>query len=369
MRTSILFTTLLPLVLLSSCSESQSTDPVSNSPLTIFFSKSAGNFQSADLYSILSDGTEETRIQFNTGIISEQINGKMLVVAQEGSTQLLKLMDMTSDVSTTIPTKEIISTAVLSPDATMVCYGYRNFDNPTNDGWNLHVVNVDGTNDVLISDQAAHEGMVSFSPDSKRIAFYTTTTPQTQDTPDMLYISDVDGSNKQLLTNNAYSAGDNAGTVEWSRDGNYVVFTRSSGSSPGQGVQLWRIKTDGTEEQQLTTSPIVNAATARYSPDGTKIAFTGGVRFGQPNNEPDIDIWIMNQDGSDLRNLTNTASNTETEVFPRWAPNGNLILCVDYDLSDSNDPILGDLKVISVADGTVTELVGTGDVFNGYWSK
>ena len=52
-----------------------------------------------------------------------------------------------------------------------------------------------------------------------------------------------------------------------------------------------------------------------WSPDGTRIAFVSG-RSGN------YDIWVMNADGSDPQNLTNSEA---IDLAPQWDPNGQFI--------------------------------------------
>ncbi|MGA2622744.1 MAG: S9 family peptidase [Bacteroidota bacterium] len=62
----------------------------------------------------------------------------------------------------------------------------------------------------------------------------------------------------------------------------------------------------------------------QFSPDGKKIAFVVTESFlekGKSNQE----VYVMNADGSDIRNLTN---NPAADNHPRWSPDGKSILFV-----------------------------------------
>jgi Tol biopolymer transport system component len=74
--------------------------------------------------------------------------------------------------------------------------------------------------------------------------------------------------------------------------------------------QLYRIKTDGTGLEQITTGA-QPAGQPSFAPDGTRIAF---VRLG-------AGIYTANVDGSDLKKVT---SGTR-DAFPTWSPNGKQI--------------------------------------------
>src|SRR5215208_6913269 len=82
---------------------------------------------------------------------------------------------------------------------------------------------------------------------------------------------------------------------------------------------IWVMDADGTNQTNLTNTPDTNEGQPAWSPDGTKIAFTGpgdlnedGVRFG--------DIYVMDADGTNRTNLTDTPNRSDYQ--PSWAPSG-----------------------------------------------
>jgi len=82
---------------------------------------------------------------------------------------------------------------------------------------------------------------------------------------------------------------------------------------------IWVMDADGTNQTNLTNTPDTNEGQPAWSPDGTKIAFTGpgdlnedGVRLG--------DIYVMDADGTNRTNLTDTPNRSDYQ--PSWAPSG-----------------------------------------------
>lgn len=86
-----------------------------------------------------------------------------------------------------------------------------------------------------------------------------------------------------------------------------------SGREPGL-FTIFRITLDGQMKQGIT-SPLDGDYSPTYSPDGRQIAFTR-VADGQQH------IWVMNQDGSELRLLTDLPGNF---LDPTWSPDGQAI--------------------------------------------
>lgn len=75
---------------------------------------------------------------------------------------------------------------------------------------------------------------------------------------------------------------------------------------------------DGSAQTRLTFTTTQNMFPA-WSPNGRRIAFSRGVPADLPNNNlGSRQIWVMNADGTEARQLTFTGDNYR----PRWSPNG-----------------------------------------------
>ena len=148
---------------------------------------------------------------------------------------------------------------------------------------------------------------------SGQIAFASTRSGSSQ-----IYLVNVDGTNEMQLTE--IEAG--ACQPSWSPDGQQLVFISPCG---GRGEfyetiynesSLYLINADGTGLKQLTLSPGSDFEPA-WSPDGARIAFTS-VREGFRQ------IYALDVESLDITLLTNTPDSIDSSQ-PAWSPDGSRI--------------------------------------------
>ncbi len=104
----------------------------------------------------------------------------------------------------------------------------------------------------------------------------------------------------QITTNTATD-----GAPDWQGD-RIVYHSNVSGN-----YDIWMLDLQGGEPVNLTNTPDVNEFGPVWSPDGCRIAF---VRTMSPTN---YDVWVMNADGSGAWNLTDNSAN---DAAPAWHP-------------------------------------------------
>lgn len=115
---------------------------------------------------------------------------------------------------------------------------------------------------------------------------------------------------------------------------------------------LYTMRRDGSRQTRLTTNPNALSRNGAWSPDGNAIAFeTGG---------KNVQIVVMNADGSNLIRLTDTKGNNSN---PTWSPDGRKIAFAST--RDGN----GAIYVMNAGGANQTRLTtGAANAFFPVWS-
>jgi TolB protein len=90
-----------------------------------------------------------------------------------------------------------------------------------------------------------------------------------------------------------------------------IVFNRQTS---GALEKIFTINADGSNLTELTNNASFRDLHPAFSPDGSKIVFSRNAQ-----------IHTMSSDGSNAMDLIPNSGGTTWEVFPQWAPNGNII--------------------------------------------
>jgi len=235
-----------------------------------------------------------------------------------------------------------------SPDGQRLVYVSSRTGNP-----DLYVVNADGTGTRRLTSGPAEDKAPTWAPDGRHLVFARIVDDQAR-----LYRIDVDGTHLTRLTDLDGFA------PQYTPDGRHIVFDsgrgglvsavwimNADGSSPRRltpaGLQgtTWDVSPDGTRIllgnhqnsslptslfdmnldgsglRRLTTAGCCyHDANARYSPDGSRIAFTTD-RTGASRGLREDEIWTMTADGRDLRPVTSS-------LTPGGCPDENVVNCV-----------------------------------------
>ena len=156
-----------------------------------------------------------------------------------------------------------------------------------------------------------------WSPDGKQIVFWR---PGNKDMGgpiapvlDAVFVVDADGRNLRQVTPTTLDAAN----ARWSPDGSRIVFT----SIDGQRQDIYTIRPDGTDMRRLTTDGI--SGWASWTPDG-RILFVRG--SSGADNGGSLDFWTMNADGTQAAELARgMMAGDEFAAWtqaPAWQPVG-----------------------------------------------
>lgn len=166
----------------------------------------------------------------------------------------------------------------------------------------VFVMNADGSNPQKLTDNTTYESNVAVSHDGTKIAFISDRDGSNRD----LYVMNADGSNVQRLTSSAALTA----FPNWAPDDSKIVF---NDTRDGGDPDIYTINAEGGDLTQITSNSHFDQG-ADWSPDGNKIAFFSG-------RDGDDEIYLT--DGQTLEQLTN---NSTSDDFPSWSPDGSKLL-------------------------------------------
>lgn len=229
-------------------------------------------------------------------------NGKMYYVdAASGDIGTVKLDG--SGAQTVLTSSS--SSVSLSPDGTKIA-----FDSWNGSGFDLHIANFDGSNNVTLPNSSGNDYHPSWSPDGQKLAYLCQAGSQ------QICTTNINGTSRTQLTHEAL---DND-RPSWSPDGTKIVYQKTGG---GNGVDIYVMNADGSNKTPLANSS-AHEQEPSWSPDGSKILYS---RF--TDNTYLYEIYQMNSDGSGQTRITN---HTEQDGMPMYSPDASKI----YFLSESD---------------------------------
>ena len=186
--------------------------------------------------------------------------------------------------------------------------------------------------------------MPAFSPDGSQIAYAGLgSAPGARG----IFIADADGTHPRQLTSRPKGEGEDL-QPRFSPDGSRLVFWRLTDHPVGttSGNELWIVNADGTDLHQLTDA-LAGSMFAQWSPDGSRLLFSGSQTAGSETAMADPGLWTINADGTGLAPII-YGTGDRYEDFD-WSPDGSRIVYFD--------PSTGSLRVMNADGSGITTLL------------
>ena len=194
--------------------------------------------------------------------------------------------------------------------------------------FDLYTSTPDGKDIKKLTDTPGYDAEATISPDGKKIIF---TSERSGDLE--LYSMDIDGKNlKQLTDVVGYDGG-----AFYSPDSKMIVYRRSTPTTPAEVAryksllarhlivpttfEIWVMNADGSNKRQITN--LAGGSFAPYfTPDGKRIIFCTNY-FATDPRKRNFDLALINLDGTGLERVT---FNETFDGFPMFSPNGKKLV-------------------------------------------
>jgi hypothetical protein len=274
---------------------------ISESGLIAFYSERDGN---AEIYTIHADGSAETRLTQNRALdtapdISPGGTQIVFVSDRDGNEEIYRMNSDGSDVRRLTTEPAKDSYPFWSADGARIIFCSQRDDGRT---YEVYLMNSDGTDPIRITHNSVSEEWAYLSPDMQKIVYAVGPFPRYS-----LYVMNVDGSDPRQI----FSSDKSAAFPKWSRDGKTIACNHAALSAGRIVGDIGLMNGDGSNFRQITQTGAGFVSEGPYwSPDGSRIVF-------QSNRTGNFQIYVMNADGSDPVRLTNHHGN---DYYPSWGP-------------------------------------------------
>ncbi len=185
-----------------------------------------------------------------------------------------------------------------SPDGSKIA-----FASTREGGFQLWVMNADGSNAQRLTSGSSVNRNPAWSPDGSQIAFISNRDAGKE----QVFVIGAGGGEPKQITKGSGAAG----KPTWSADGKQLAYYQEVGNL----TQIFSVELSGGEPKQLTRNNF-SSIDPSWSPDGRRIAFAAF-------SENVWNIWVMNPDGSDPAQLTLRG---EVNRNPAWSPDGRQLV-------------------------------------------
>jgi TolB protein len=194
------------------------------------------------------------------------------------------------------------------------------------DTFDVFTANPDGSNLKQLTKTPGYDAETTITLDGKKLVFTSM-----RDGDLDIYTMNADGSNVRRLTNElGYDGG-----PFWSYDGKQIVYRAHHPTTDAAKadytnllkqnlirptvLEIWVMNADGSNKRQVTNNGKANFG-PYFFPDGKRIIFSSNMDDARGRN---FDLYMINTDGTGLERLT---FNETFDGFPMFSPDGKKLV-------------------------------------------
>jgi len=198
---------------------------------------------------------------------------------------------------------------------------------PIYNTYQIYTAKPDGSDLKPLSNAPGYNAESTITRDGKKIVFTSTRNGDLD-----IYTMNADGSDvKQLTRDLGYDGG-----PFWSYDGKKIVYRAEHPKTPEEiadykdllsknlirpgNLEIWVMNADGSNKHQVTHNGAANFG-PYFHPDGKRIIFASNV--ADPKNGRDFDLYIINEDGTGRERITYYP---DFDAFPMFTSDGKRLV-------------------------------------------
>jgi TolB protein len=219
------------------------------------------------------------------------------------------------------------STFAASPDCPPKPDYSQGYVWPIYNTYAIYIANPDGSGTKPLSTAPGYNAESTITRDGQHIVFTSTRNGDID-----IYTMNADGSHVRQLT---HELGYDGGPF-WSYDGKKIVYRAEHPQTPEQiadykdllarglirpgNLEIWVMNADGSNKHQVTHNGAANFA-PYFLPDGKRIIFASNM--GDTKDPAGFDLYVIREDGTGLERVTTYPG---FDAFPMFSSDGKLLV-------------------------------------------